>query len=253
MQQIKIPSGKNKLSAVINDPNEKTDKLAILCPGFLDSKDYNGLLLLARDLANLGYTVVRFNPTGTWDSEGSIEKYTTTQYLKDIQNVLEYMLKESEYKHILLGGHSRGGQISLLYAARDSRISEIIAIMPSSPYTFTKEIRENWGKDGVRLVKRDIPEGNGTKDFHVPFSHALDRDQYNVIEDIKKLHIPIIFIAGELDHLVKPEHVKNIFEIANNPKKFILLKNIGHDYRHNISQVEEVNKQILKELTPNQT
>ena len=37
----------------------------------------------------LGYTVVRLQPTGTWDSEGDILDYTTTQYLVDVKHVLE--------------------------------------------------------------------------------------------------------------------------------------------------------------------
>jgi|SRR3989344_2558994 len=248
MEQIRILSGNNKLAAVVDHPKEKTDKLAILCPGFLDSKDYNGLLSLAEDLAALGYTVVRFDPTGTWDSEGTIEEYTTTQYLEDIKSVLEYMVAESHYKHILLGGHSRGGQLSLLYAARDSRISLVVAIMPSSPYTLTQETRDNWGKDGVRVSSRDIPGSDSMKEFRVPFSHALDRDKYNVLDEVKKIHVPAILIAGELDDLVLPEHVKGIFEAANEPKKFIIIRGVGHDYRRNISDVKEVNKVILKEL-----
>ena len=248
MEQVRIQSGNNKLSAVVDRPKVKTDKLAILCPGYLDSKDYDGLRLLAEDLTNLDYTIVRFDPTGTWGSEGTIDQYTTTQYLEDIKNVLEYMLTEFGYQHILLGGHSRGGQLSLLYTARDPRISTVIAIMPSSSYTLTKETRYSWGKDGIRFSKRDIPGSNEIKNFYVPFSHALDRDKYNVLEEVKKIRVPIIFIAGELDNLVLPEHVKGIFEAANEPKKFVIVKGIGHGYRRSISEIKEVNKQIIREL-----
>ena len=121
--KTKIPSSKGRLSAVIHYSKSESEKLAILCSGYLDSKDYKHLVSLAEVLNNAGYTVVRFEPTGTWESEGNISDYTNTQYLEDIKNVLEYMLSQKKYTYVLLGGHSRGGQLSIIYAARDSRIS----------------------------------------------------------------------------------------------------------------------------------
>ncbi len=58
--RTKIPSSKGKLSAVIHYPKNEFGKLAILCPGYLDSKDYKLLVGLAEVLNNIGYTVVRF-------------------------------------------------------------------------------------------------------------------------------------------------------------------------------------------------
>ncbi|MFH1392761.1 MAG: hypothetical protein ABIG90_03810, partial [bacterium] len=91
MHKIKIKNSKGKnITAVINYPEIQTGKLAILCPGYLDSKDYDGLLKLAEALAEKGYTVARFDPTGVWESEGDISEYTMTQYLDDIKYILEY-------------------------------------------------------------------------------------------------------------------------------------------------------------------
>ena len=257
MEKVKIPNSKGQnIAAVIERPKVKTEpfdkltasKLAILCPGFLDTKNYSHLVELAKTLANGGYTVVRFDPTGTWESEGEIAEYTTSQYLSDVESVLERMLREFGYKHILLGGHSRGGMVSILYAARDPRISVVVGIMPSSPYTFTGKRREEWEKSGVSVNSRDVPNTNKTIEFRVPFSHVTDREQYNVFEDVKKVHVPLILVTGELDKAVLPEHVRTIFDKANEPKKFILIEGIGHDYRHHLSQVNIVNEEIVKNL-----
>lgn len=246
--EIKIPSTKGHLAAAIHYPKNKTDKLAILCPGYLDSKDYRGLVGLAETLEEQGYTVVRFEPTGTWKSEGDISDYTTSQYLEDIKNVLDYMLSQANYKQILLGGHSRGGQVSILYAARDSRISIVLGIMPSSG-PIQGQRREEWEKAGVSISQRDLPnDKDKTREFRVPFNHVLNRDQYVAIGDVKKIKVPIILIAGELDDLVPPDKVKEIYNNANEPKKFLIIPNIGHDYRHNDSEVKIVNEKILEQL-----
>ncbi len=247
--KTKIPSSKGNLAATIHYSKEKTEQLAILCPGYLDSKDYKHLVRLAEALSEQGYAVVRFDPTGTWESEGNIFDYTTTQYLEDIKNILGYMFQQAEYKQILIGGHSRGGQLSILYAARDPRISLVLGIMPSSDRTMAGQRYEEWKENGVSISYRELPDNvEQKKEFRVPFSHAKDRDQYNVVEDVKRIKVPIILIAGELDDTVLPEYVKEIFDSANEPKKFLVIPGIGHDYRHNDDEITTVNGEVVKQL-----
>lgn len=245
----KIDSEKGGIAIAVHKPKTKMDKLAILCPGYLDSKDYAHLVALANMLARRGYVAVRFDPTGTWESGGEISDYTTTQYLEDIRTVLEFMLGEDGFKNVLLGGHSRGGQLSVLYAARDNRISTVLGIMAPTGKPYSDDDEEKWKKEGVRISQRDLPGGKeGKKEFRVPFSHALDKNKYNGYEDIVKIHAPVVLIAGELDELVTPEETKELFDKANEPKKMAVIENIGHNYRFNDKEIEIVNKKISELL-----
>lgn len=249
MEKIKIESPKGAISAVIHRPQGETAKLAILCPGFLDSKDYLGLTQLAVSLCKEGYTTVRFDPIGVWESEGDIADYLMTQYLADIKVVLEYMLSQGEYAEVLLGGHSRGAQMAILYAAGDSRISFVLGIMPShGPITGTR--RTDWERAKEKLERRDLPtDKNEIVEYLVPFTHVLDRDRYDALRDVAKVAVPIALFSGELDDIVDPESVKEIFESANEPKSFVIIPGIGHDYRHNADEVAFVNREIVKSLT----
>ncbi len=247
--RTRIQSSKGNLSAAIHQNDVATEKLAILCPGYLDSKDYKHMTNLAEMLSNEGYTAVRFDPTGTWDSEGNISQYTTTQYLTDIRNVLEYMSEQGKYEHILIGGHSRGGQVALLYAARDLRISVVVAIMPSGRSTATDERMAEWKRTGFSKSTRELPEGKpGKKTFIVPISYADDKDKYDVLTDVKKIRVPTIFIAGELDNSCPKEMVQEIFESANEPKKFVVIPKMTHDYKLKDEEVKIVDNEILKLL-----
>jgi len=248
IEKTKIPSSKGNLAAVIHYPEKKTERLAILCSGYLDSKDYKHLVGLAEVLSKQGYTVVRFDSAGVWESDGNISDYTTTQYIEDIKNVLGYMLHQADYKHIIICGHSRGGQIAILYAAHDPRISLVIGIMPSSKRTMMLGQRyKDWKETGVSISSRDLPNNRDKKiEFRVPYSHGEDHKQYDIIQDVKRIKIPVIFIAGELDESCPPEIVKEIFDNANEPKKFVLIPGIGHDYRFNDNEVKLVNEEILK-------
>ncbi len=244
---IKNNKGLN-LAAVIHRPEKETDRLAILCPGYLDSKDYNHLVGLAEELTKGGYTVIRFNPTGTWDSEGSIEEYTTTQYLADIKNVLEYMLAKRKYSHILLGGHSRGGRVSVLYATRDSRITLVLVVMTSGTPVIDNR-RKQAEELGFTIETRDVPGERGEREYRVPLSHFQDNDQYDLIKSVKEIKVPIVVVAGGADVLVNPDWTKKIYDNANKPKKFILMKSVGHNYRQNIQEVKAVNDKIIEAIS----
>lgn len=246
-EKIRIPSSFGKLSAVINYNGKKEGKLAILCPGYLNSKDYEDLAGLALALAEHGYTAIRFNPTGTWDSEGDISQYNSTQYLKDIGNVLDYMLGLSHFKRILIGGHSRGGDISLIYAARDSRVSCAVAIMPGSKRATLQAKNDDWEKTGFQKSYRDIP---GQKDknvqFDVPLSQLEDYLKYDVEKEVGKVHVPVIFIAGELDSVCPVGTIREIFNRSNEPKRFVIIPGVGHDYRRNANEVRMVNAAVIR-------
>jgi putative redox protein len=249
MEKVLIQSSIGEaIAGVIHRPEQVTEKLAVLCPGYLDTKDYDHLRILADDLAEKGYTVIRFDPTGTWDSGGSIAQYTVTQYLIDIKSVLEHMLHEHRYTDILLGGHSRGGMASILYAEKDSRITKILAIMPSSGRSSLGDKNKIWKETDFKTSHRDVPNSNEKKTFNVPYSHLEDRLTFNISDCIKNIHTPILLVAGERDELVLPEDVQTFFDQANEPKKIIIIDGIGHNYRHNLEQVRKVNDRILKEL-----
>ncbi len=241
-------SADKDIAAVIHYPEPPTDRLAILCPGYLDTKDYPNLVKLAKTLVLCGCTVVRFDPSGTWGSEGSISDYLTSQYLDDIRSILEYMLGQKNYAHIILGGHSRGGMVSILYAAQDPRISLVLGIMPSSGRPLTPPQLEEWERNGFSISLRDIPGSSEQKEFKVPYAYIIDRNNFNVVEEVKKVHVPIILMAGELDDIVPQEDVKRIFDQANEPKRFVLLNGIGHDYRRNPTEIDTVNEMTRKNV-----
>jgi len=47
---------------------------------------------------------------------------------------------------------------------------------------------------------------------------------------------------------VPPEHVQELFEHANEPKKLIYLEGMDHEYRHNREEIEKVNGLVLDAL-----
>lgn len=255
IKKLSIPNTLGqKLSAVAHYPEKNSDRLAVICPGYLDTKDYDNFIKLADDLSKGGFIAVRFDPSGTWESEGTPENYNLTQYLKDVQSIIDFIKKESALKTICVLGHSLGGLVSLLYASEHKDISSVIGIMP--PYSMIRpgKIRErdessDWAKNGFAISKRDLPlQQKGKKEFRVPFSVIQDAYQYDILKVAQKITAPVLLIAGGIDTTIPKEDVQKIYTTLNEPKKIIILPNIGHNYRFNPEEILKVNREVINFL-----
>lgn len=231
-----------RLAAIIRgDKNSK--KLAILIPGRLDTKDYANFISHAELLAEHGFLSLAFDPPGTWESDGKIEDYTTTNYIKAVNEIIEYFGNRST----LLFGHSRGGTAAILSCMQNPAINGIALIManygpPTPPRDQT---------DGFIVSHNDLPPGTSItkkqKVFRLPISYWTDGQKYNPIQALVKCTKPKILIYGTEDEFVSPDEVKKIYRQIPDPK-MIFEVNSEHDYRRNKNAIQEVNNAIGKFL-----
>jgi len=243
MERLTIKNSAGQNIAAVFHPAQEPKGLAILCPGYLDTKDYAHLVSLAETLTGAGYDAVRFDPTGTWESEGEITDYTPTQYLDDIKSIIDAMVARKEYPKVILCGHSMGGTISARYAATDPRVAFTAIVMSGAVYRSTAK----WQATGVRSSTRDLPFGrSGVKEFHVPYSYKEDLDRYDSLAAVAKPMIPKLFLAGQKDDTIEPDMVRAFFDAANGPKKFFVLPGLSHDYRRDPRGIAAVNEKILE-------
>ena len=221
------------------DPNSQ--KLAIVIPGRLDTKDYIHNTSLVDYLASRGYFALSFDPAGTWESPGDIDLYTTTNLIKSVNELIEFFGN----KPTLLAGHSRGGTIAMLAGPKNSYITHIIPIFsyygaPSDP-AYERII------DGKVMSYRDLPPGNmktkEQKEFGLPLNYFKDGKQYNALPGLKNCTKPKLFFYGVEDTMNDPEDVKKAYEESAGPKMIHGL-NSEHDYRYHPEIIKEANQVI---------
>lgn len=227
--------------AVNSRGNQNSNKLAIVLPGRLDTKDYACFDSHIDFLTGKGFFAVSFDPPGTWESPGGIELFTTTNYIKAVDELIEYF----ENKPTFLMGHSRGGTTSILAGANNSRVVGFAPIMatygeptPPDPEAI---------KTGIKMSHRDLPPGTSKtserKWFALPINYFKDGEKYNVVDVLKKCAKPKLLFYGTRDEFTKPERVKEVFEAIPEPKMLHEL-DTNHDYRYHPEVVEEVNKVV---------
>jgi pimeloyl-ACP methyl ester carboxylesterase len=239
-----IPSDFGKIAANVYGDRAKTEKLAIVTPGYLDSKDYPHIAGIAETLCGLGFFVVAFNPTGTWNSDGGIEQYSISQELSDIDNIVKYFNPKGD---ILLAGHSNGGFVSIYYASVRDNITTVVAVMPppAPKKLATPEGLRECERTGFRISCRDIPGETGSeKEYRVPFEFAIDQRRYDAMKTMRDYHGKLLLIAGAKDRTVPSESVKKLFDAANEPKKFVVVE-ADHIYRESPSSICTVDNAIM--------
>ena len=104
----------------------------------------------------------------------------------------------------------------------------------------------------MRYSKRDEP-GNleSFREFSVPSGFLEDSLQHDAMEVVGNISCPILFLAGDLDTGVTPDDVRRMFNVAKDPKKFVVIEGAGHDYRRSTDLIEQVNGCTIDFLTIN--
>lgn len=226
--------------AVYAEGDEHADKLALVIPGRLDSKDYAHNKALVTLLATKGYYALSFDPPGVWESPGGIELFTTSNYLKAVHELIEHF----GCRPTLLVGHSRGGTVSMLAGPREECVEGIIAIMSHNE---PSEAKPSSVEAGYETSFRDMPPGDTKtpeqKEFKLPINYFIDGKQYDALEALKSYNKPKLFFYGLSDTTNTPAQVKEIFTAAAEPKVLCELDST-HNYRRNPVIVEAVSEKV---------
>jgi len=210
----------------------------ILCHGFMDSK--NKLKYLARYFYSQGYATLRFDYANTGESDGKLENLTISQQVLDLNSALNFIskLKFVDKDRIGVIGYSYGGMVAILQAVKDSRI-KCLGILAGviEPQNTMKNIIPNkkierWNVDGYIPLQKF----SSLKKFTLKIEFLKDAYGYDVLDNIAKIRIPLIFILGENDRVISKSQMLNAYAKANEPKNLYLLKFCGHAFLNPFSR-----------------
>ena len=81
---MKIIKTKSFELATISKGSDDSNKIALVLPGLLDTKDYTHMVSFVDFLSSKGYFALSFDAPGTWESSGGVELYTTSNYKKAV-------------------------------------------------------------------------------------------------------------------------------------------------------------------------
>ncbi len=200
-------------------------KLALLLPGYLESPDYEHLVVIDKKLTEMGYTVLRVDACQLW-STNNIEGYTLTNYIKQVEQIIG-SYSGTDLEEVVLIGHSLGASVAMLVGVSESSVSRVVCL---SPAVVLNKSREKWNTEGIRLSKKDLP-GRPTefREFAIPIFHMDDRIKYNIGETLKNFKKPLMFLFGSEDSTAQ-----DIQKVADTVDTIHVVKidGMNHDFRN---------------------
>ncbi|MDR1022694.1 MAG: alpha/beta hydrolase, partial [Prevotellaceae bacterium] len=173
-QEISIPLGDGDvcLSGTMTIPEHtgKETKVAILVsPPQVEKRDYFGVFSsLSDELSRNGVAVLRFD-------NRTFDPATTSMHThaKDVESVVAFVRKQEEFRNARIGlvGHSEGGCVAMIVAARSSDVNFLI---------FLSTVGINGKEHSLRAMKEGIKHflalASSTK-ILVPSTKIANRDK----------------------------------------------------------------------------
>lgn len=196
------------------------DRVIVIAHGFYNSKDAVLLQELKSRLLD-EYDVFMFDFRGHGKSSGLFSWISNEG--KDLKAALDYI--EGKYKKIGMIAFSLGASVAINVLAQGKRIDSLICVSAASDpdkidYNF-------WNLDlkGDLAYTLFTPDGLKGRGFR---PGAFWRRKQKPIDNIDRVNIPVCYIHGEKDWVVKPWHSKILFEKTQANKKFVIIKNGSH-------------------------
>jgi uncharacterized protein len=207
--------------------DDQTNKpVVIYAHGFNGFKDWGNTDVIAQRFAEAGFVFVKFNfshngtTPETPEAFTDLEAFGNNNYSKqlfDLNAVIDWAAdknnihcKNIDGSNIYLIGHSMGGGITILQAARDERIKKLITWASVSecktPWgTWPKQKMEAWKNAGVEYYINGRTKQNMPLYYQLHEDYLQNEQVLSIEKAIAALHIPVLICHGTEDAAVPVE------------------------------------------------
>jgi hypothetical protein len=245
-QQINIPSNGFSLAGTLSKPPQAsaTRLPAVVLVGGSGPTDRDSLAFgipifgqIAGALADAGYVVVRYDKRGIGQSGGRAESASLADYAEDVRAVVKLLSgrKDVDPKRIAVVGHSEGGTVTLMAAAKDKKIVGVGLIatpgITGADIVLAQQQRvlnrmkltpeEKQTKvDEQKQIHEAVITGKGLELLPPNVRRTVDNAEFQslLISDPVKLvpnvRQPLLIVQGELDTQVEPQNADRLGELA---------------------------------------
>jgi len=250
-EPVRIPSNGFSLAGTLSKPAgaSASPRPAVILTGGSGPADRDGLAFgvptlgeLAGALADAGFIVVRYDKRGIGQSGGRPESASLSDFSDDQRAAMKFLSarKDVDPKRITVAGHSEGGLVSLLSAAKDKRIAAVVLIatpgIRGSELVLAQQqhlLNQSNLPDADRQKRIDLQKrineaamtGKGLDALspdirrqidNAEFQSLLNADPAKIIPDVRQ---PILVVQGELDTQVAPANADRLEAIARARKQ----------------------------------
>ena len=228
-----LPGANNKpiaLDIFYKNSSEKKP-VVVYAHGFNGFKDWGNFDIIAHRFAEKDFVFVKFNFSHNGTTPAAPEEFTDleafgnnnySKQLSDLNNVINWVCNPQnaprnvmDVNRIFLIGHSMGGGIATLHAAKDKRIKKLITWAGISecktPWgNWQAEKMQEWKDTGVQYYLNSRTKQGMPLYYQLFEDYDRNKEELNIQSAIKNLHIPILICHGTLDTAVPIEKANDL-------------------------------------------
>jgi len=196
---------------------------------------------IAGALADAGFLVVRYDKRGIGQSGGRAESASLTDYADDVSAAVKMLAdrKDIDPKRIAVIGHSEGGSVAMIAAAKDKRIAAVALV--ATPGVTGAEIvlaqqkhlldrstlsaEEKQTKiDQQKRIHQAVITGKGLDELPPEVRRAVDNTEFQSIlvtdpaKVMPNMRKPLLIVQPELDTQVEPANADKLDALAKQRK-----------------------------------
>jgi pimeloyl-ACP methyl ester carboxylesterase len=250
-EQISIPSNGFSLAGTLSKPAQSPAGArlpAVVLVGGSGPTDRDSLVVgipifgqIADALANAGYIVVRYDKRGIGQSGGRAEAASLADYADDARAVVKLLSdrKDVDPKRIAMVGHSEGGLVALMAAAKDKKIAAVTLIatpgMSGADIVLAQQKRlldaskmtaeEKQAKvEQQKKIQEAVMTGKGLEQLPPDVRRSVDNPEFQgiLLSDPAKLvaavRQPLLIVQGMLDMQVEAQNADLLERLAKQRK-----------------------------------
>jgi uncharacterized protein len=249
-EPARIPSNGFLLVGTVSQPAQPAagKRPAIVLVGGSGPTDRDGVAFgipilgeIAGALADAGFVVVRYDKRGIGQSGGRAESASLADYAEDVRAAVKLLAerKDVDPKRIAVIGHSEGGSVAMIAAAKDKRIAAVGLVatpgVSGAELVLAQQKRlldhsalsseEKQAKvETQKKIHDAVISGKGLDQLPPEVRRAVDNAEFQSIlladpaklmSNVKK---PVLIVQGELDTQVEPSNADKLEAMARQRK-----------------------------------
>ena len=229
---------------------EKPAGTVVICHGFKGFAHFSFFPYLAEKLAEAGFRAVTFDFSGSGVGDDretftNRDAFTHNTYLQELDD-LDAVVAEAQVRDWMedgygLFGHSRGGGIAILQAARDANVKALVTWAAiSSTNRWLPEVVADWRQSGY------IPITNARTGDVIPLSveilHEVEEHgatKLNIAASATQIKAPWLIVHGTDDESVPVSEGERLSSLAGTSGEFLRLEGVNHSFggKHPLEQM----------------
>jgi len=214
------------LAARVDRPNDgEPGAYALIAHSFTCSKDYKGIVNIARVLTDHGWGVFRFDFTGLGQSGGEFEETTFTSNVEDLLAAAHYMEQEYAPPKLLLG-HSLGGAAVLQAAEFVPSCTAVVTLAAPHNPGHLADLLAHVDEEIEKAGEAEVTIGGQAYRIRKAFLESLRHDNWN--EVVANLGRALLILHSPKDTTVPIDNAAKLFQAARHPKSFVSLDTADH-------------------------